>query len=78
MSTGAASGTGSLTRPVSPDDGDHERLTHYVPTGDLERALFDGVPCTALCGKTWLAGRDPHKFPMCPVCKQIWERLSPA
>jgi hypothetical protein len=29
----------------------------------------------ALCGKKWLPGRDPQKFPVCPDCKKIYDRL---
>ncbi|WP_344707408.1 DUF3039 domain-containing protein, partial [Marihabitans asiaticum] len=32
-------------------------------------------PVIALCGKKWIPGRDPEKFPTCPECKEIWEGL---
>ena len=32
-------------------------------------------PVTALCGKVWTPGRDPEKFPVCPVCKEIYQGL---
>jgi hypothetical protein len=31
----------------------------------------------ALCGKVWVPGRDPKKFPVCPECKEIYEGLRP-
>jgi hypothetical protein len=31
----------------------------------------------ALCGKVWVPGRDPKKFPVCPVCKEIYDGLRP-
>ena len=31
----------------------------------------------ALCGKMWVPGRDPQKFPVCPQCKEIYEGLAP-
>lgn len=34
-----------------------------------------GTPVIALCGKTWVPGRDPNKFPVCPDCKRIYEGL---
>ena len=40
----------------------------------LESAL-SGEPVVALCGKIWVPGRDPEKFPVCPVCKEIYEGL---
>ena len=29
----------------------------------------------ALCGKVWVPGRDPKKFPVCPVCQEIYDGL---
>ena len=40
----------------------------------LESALT-GKPVKALCGKKWTPGRDPEKFPVCPTCKEIYERM---
>ena len=37
---------------------------------DLESAL-SGEPVIALCGKVWVPGRDPKRFPVCPACKEI-------
>jgi hypothetical protein len=42
----------------------------------LESALT-GEPVVALCGKVWVPGRDPNKFPVCPQCKEIYESLAP-
>ena len=42
----------------------------------LESALT-GEPVIALCGKVWVPGRDPKKFPVCPVCKEIYEGCAP-
>lgn len=57
------------------DTGDHDTFRHYVKKYDLERAIFDGIPATALCGKKWLPSKDPKRFPTCPTCKEIWESL---
>ncbi len=40
----------------------------------LESAVT-GKPVRALCGKKWIPGRDPEKFPVCPDCKKIYERM---
>jgi hypothetical protein len=61
--------------PDRTDDGDHDTFRHYVKVGDLERAIFDGIPCIALCGKKWLPTKDHTKFPTCPECEKIWESL---
>jgi hypothetical protein len=34
-----------------------------------------GTPVIALCGKVWVPGRDPGKFPVCPDCKRIYEGM---
>jgi hypothetical protein len=70
------------------DDGDHERFTHLVLEGytpkngefvALENSVVEGMinatPVRALCGKVWVPGRDPKKYPICPTCKEIAESL---
>lgn len=59
------------TRPAPTDDGDHDRYAHYVPKGELTRALVQGTPVTALCGKRWVPHRDPKRYPVCPSCAEI-------
>ena len=77
--------------PVSTDpilDGDHERLTHivlegytpkdgdFVATGNsVVEGMVNGTPVTALCGKVWVPGRDPRKYPVCGTCREIAEGL---
>ena len=66
-----------LDRPTQPtDNGDHERLSHYVPKDTLMEAMVNGTPVVALCGKVWIPSRDPQKFPVCPEFKEIWETMS--
>lgn len=62
-------------RTTSGDEGDHDRFAHYVHKAALERAIFDGVPTLALCGKKWLPTRDAMKYPVCPECKEKYEAL---
>lgn len=59
------------------DGGDHERFSHYAKKDDIVRAAVDGVAITALCGKKWRPQRDPKKYPVCPTCREIWERMQP-
>ena len=73
-------GTGVLERelveqPVEP--GDHERFAHYVRKEKVLESALSGEPVVALCGKVWVPGRDPNKFPVCPVCKEIYDGLRP-
>ncbi len=39
------------------------------------QSALSGKPVIALCGKVWVPGRDPNKFPVCPTCKEIYEGL---
>ena len=57
------------------EDGDHERFSHYVQKDKIVESAVTGKPVRALCGKKWVPGRDPEKFPICPDCKRIYDRL---
>jgi hypothetical protein len=75
--------------PPKPDlEGDHERMAHivlegmtgddgeYVPAGPtVVEGIVNGTPVRALCGKVWVPGRDPKKYPLCPTCKEIAEQM---
>jgi len=65
------------TTSTSPtvDEGDHDRFAHYVRKADATRATVEGAPVRALCGKVWVPSRDPSKYPICPECKKIRDRL---
>ncbi len=62
-----------LKQPVEP--GDHERFAHYVRKEKILTSALSGEPVKALCGKVWVPGRDPNKFPVCPICKEVYEGL---
>jgi hypothetical protein len=57
------------------EDGDHERFAHYVQKEKILESALSGKPVIALCGKVWVPGRDPEKFPVCPECKKIYDKL---
>ena len=57
------------------EDGDHDRYAHYVKKDTILSSALSGTPVIALCGKVWVPGRDPEKFPVCPTCKEIYEKL---
>lgn len=76
----APGSTGLLERelaeqPVEP--GDHERFAHYVRKEKILESALSGEPVIALCGKVWVPGRDPQRFPVCPTCKEIYQGLNP-
>lgn len=61
--------------PTTIDGGDHERFKHYAPKRQLTEAMVLGTPVRALCGKTWVPGRDPDRYPLCPDCRRIYDAL---
>lgn len=66
------------TQPVvepTLDDGDHERLAHYVRKDQILPSALEGTPVVALCGKVWVPNRDPQRYPVCPECKEIYESM---
>ena len=75
-------GTSTLDRELEEllnqeqlEEGDHERFSHYVQKEKILKSALSGKPVIALCGKVWLPGRDPEKFPVCPTCKEIYDKL---
>jgi len=59
------------------EPGDHERYSHYVRKEKIVESAVLGNSVKALCGKVWIPGRDPQKFPVCPTCKEIYQGLRP-
>lgn len=81
-SSPSGSGTDVLDRELEEllrnehiDPGDHERFSHYVKKDKIVESAVTGKPVRALCGKKWTPGRDPEKFPICPSCKEVYERM---
>ena len=73
------SDTDLLTRPQEQiDEGDHDRFAHYVKKGKILESAVSGKAVRALCGKKWIPSRDPEKYPICPICKEIFAGLRPA
>jgi hypothetical protein len=77
-----AGGTSVLDRELEEllnnegvEPGDHERFSHYVKKDKILQSAISGKPVKALCGKKWTPGRDPEKFPVCPTCKEIYEKM---
>jgi hypothetical protein len=74
--------TDLLTRPqnqeedrLQEDDGGHDRCAHYVKKEKIVESAVTGKAVRALCGKKWIPSRDPEKYPVCPVCKEIYDGL---
>lgn len=82
MTERAPSGTDVLDQELEKllaeeqlEEGDHDRYAHYVKKDKILKSALSGKPVIALCGKVWVPGRDPEKFPVCPTCKEIYEKL---
>ncbi|MDR2723393.1 MAG: DUF3039 domain-containing protein [Cellulomonadaceae bacterium] len=80
--TAPSGGTAVMDRPdldeftdTKLDDGDHDRFAHYVRKQKIVESQMTGKPVIALCGKVWVPGRDPKKYPVCPMCKEIYDGL---
>jgi Protein of unknown function (DUF3039) len=80
---------GTTLSPTTVDpllDGDHERMSHIVLEGykpeegdfvsagpSVVEGMVNGTSVRALCGKVWVPGRNPKRYPVCPTCKEIAE-----
>ncbi|WP_298462529.1 DUF3039 domain-containing protein [uncultured Cellulomonas sp.] len=77
---GGGTSTGVLERTeeqAEVEPGDRERFAHYVRKNKILDSALSGKPVIALCGKVWVPGRDPNKFPVCPICQEIYNGLRP-
>ncbi|PTW91373.1 hypothetical protein C8A06_1094 [Microbacteriaceae bacterium MWH-Ta3] len=57
------------------EDGDHDKFSHYVPKDKIIESAVTGKPVRALCGKKWTPNANPERFPVCPSCKEVYEKL---
>lgn len=64
-----------LVQDQRAEPGDHERFAHYVRKEKILESALSGEPVIALCGKVWVPGRDPNRFPLCPACKEIYQTM---
>ena len=78
----------ALSTTPTLDDGDHDRFTHIVLEGytpkkgefvalgnSVVEGMINSTPVRALCGKEWVPGRNPQKYPICATCKEVAEKL---
>lgn len=70
---------------MKTEEGDHDRFTHIVIEGfehkktgefvsignSVVEGMINQTPVRALCGKYWVPGADPGKYPRCPTCLDI-------
>ncbi|AVR56950.1 hypothetical protein PBI_TRISCUIT_77 [Microbacterium phage Triscuit] len=63
-----------VVEPAEP--GDHDTFSHYVSKKEWGNVMLTGGVVTALCGKQWYPTKDAKRYPVCPECKELWEKLS--
>lgn len=56
-------------------DFDEPKYAHYAESGSVTEGYVLGKPVVAICGEVFVPSRDPKKFPLCPICKEIVEAL---
>lgn len=59
----------------SETEEDEPKFAHYAESVSVTEGYVLGTPVLALCGKLFIPSRDPKKFPLCPICKEIAEAL---
>ncbi|MEY4312764.1 MAG: hypothetical protein RLZZ319_273, partial [Actinomycetota bacterium] len=52
-----------------------DRFSHYVKKEKIVESAVTGKAVRALCGKKWLPNANPDRFPICPTCQEIYEKL---
>jgi len=56
-------------------DSGEPKYAHYAESVSVTEGYVLGKPVVAICGQVFVPSRDPKKFPICPICKQIAESL---
>jgi hypothetical protein len=56
-------------------DPGEPKYAHYAEATSVTEGHVLGTPVMAICGKLFIPSRDPKKFPLCPICKEIADAL---
>ena len=56
-------------------DSGEPKYDHYAESVSVTEGYVLGKAVVAICGTMFVPSRDPKKFPLCPICKQIAESL---
>lgn len=65
----------TLDKPVEDRTDDAEKVAHYFLKRDMDRALFEAVEVPALCGKRMRPLGSVAGVPVCPKCRERYERI---
>ena len=60
---------------AAPIDSDEIKFSHYAESVSVTEGYILGKPVVAICGQIFIPSRDPKKFPVCPICKEIADSL---
>jgi len=56
-------------------DTGEPKFAHYADSVSVTEGYVMGKAVMAICGKLFVPSRDPNKFPICPICKELAEAL---
>jgi hypothetical protein len=56
-------------------DTGEPKFAHYADSVSVTEGYIMGKAVMAICGKMFVPTRDPNKFPICPICKELAEAL---
>lgn len=66
--------TNLLEKPeIKEPSVDDPAFSHYVKKDKIVDSTVFGVTLTALCGRKFVAQRNPERYPVCPECKDIYD-----
>lgn len=51
------------------------KFAHYAESISVTEGYIMGRPVKAICGQLFVPSRDPLKFPVCPICKELADAL---
>lgn len=67
--------TRTESAPTATPEEDPGHLAHISGREGLAAALVEGTPVPTLCGRWLVPSRDPRRFPRCPRCLEILDRV---
>jgi hypothetical protein len=56
-------------------DSGEPKFAHYADSVSVTEGYVMGKAVMAICGKLFVPSRDPKKFPVCPICKELADAL---
>ena len=64
-----------LERTELETENGEPRYAHYADSVSVTEGYVMGKAVMAICGKLFVPSRDPKKFPICPICKELADAL---